>query len=214
MAGQGEKTALQARSIQTRNRIVAAFEALLKEKAFEDISVAEIASKAGVSVGAIYRRFENKDAFIPLILEAYKNRVEAFAADPANQLAPDPEAGLFTALQEMTQLAWRFLEQDGNLLRAAFIHARTRPDLVGEEWDDLLAASAAGYAQVLHIFEEEVQRPDINEAAKMTLYLLNVGIVEYGLYPKEGPAAVLTMTPEAFTKSLARAIYGYLVTAD
>ncbi|WP_306253649.1 TetR/AcrR family transcriptional regulator [Parvularcula sp. IMCC14364] len=214
MAGQGEKTALQSRSIQTRNKIVAAFEALLKEKAFENISVAEIADKAGVSVGAIYRRFENKDAFIPLILEAYKKRIEAFAADPANHLEPDIQAGLFPALQEMTRLAWRFLEKDANLLRAAFIHARTRPDLVGEEWDDLLAVSAAGYAQLLRLFAEEIQRPDINEAAAMTLYLLNVGISEYGLYPKEGPAAVLALPPEMFTKSLARAIYGYLTTAD
>ena len=63
----GAKPALQTRSQQTRDKLVAALERLLRDKAFENISVAEIAREAGVSVGAVYTRFENKDAFIPVL---------------------------------------------------------------------------------------------------------------------------------------------------
>ena len=44
----------------------------------------------------------------------------------------------------------------------------------------------------------------------MTLYLLNVGMAEYGLYPTQGPAAAIQLSPEHFTRALARSIYGYL----
>lgn len=214
MVRQGEKIALQARAHETRDKLVTSLEVLLKENAFEDISVAAIAKQAGVSVGAVYRRFENKDALIPIVLDVYKARVEAFALVPESRFQPDLEAGLFAALLKMSQLAWQFLEQDGHLLRAAFIYARTRPHLIGADWDDFLEESATGYRQLLTLFADEVERPNLDEAARMTLYLLNTGIAEYGLYPKQGPGSVLRVSSDQFTEGIARAIYGYLTTAE
>lgn len=214
MTRQGEKVALQARARKTRDKLLVALEALLKERAFEDISVTAIAERAGVSVGAVYRRFENKDAFIPIVLDIYRARIEAFAAAPENRFEPAPDAGLFAAIQRISQLAWQFLKQDGHLLRAAFIYARTRPDLVGAEWDRFLEESAAGYRRLLSLFANEIARRDLDEAARMTLYLLNTGISEYGLYPKQGPGSVLKVTPGQFIDAIARAIFGYLTVPE
>ena len=77
----GAKPALQTRSQQTRDKLVAALERLLRNKPFEQISVAEIAQEAGVSVGAVYTRFENKDAFIPVLFDLYKARLQDHASD-------------------------------------------------------------------------------------------------------------------------------------
>ena len=82
MASQGVKPAEQLRARETRDKLVAALERLLKEKAFTEISVAEIANEAGVAVGTVYRRFENKDALIPVVFDLYRARVEAQAASP------------------------------------------------------------------------------------------------------------------------------------
>ena len=214
MARQGEKITFQARARRTRNNLVEALETLLKEKAFEDISVTAIAKQAGVSVGAVYRRFENKDAFIPIVLDVYRARIEAFATAPESRLELDPDAGLFAALQKMSQLAWQFLKQDGHLLRAAFIYARTRPHLISADWDDFLEESAASYKQLLSVFSNEIARTNLDEAARMTLYLLNTGIAEYGLFPLQGPGSVLRVTSDQFTEAIARAIYGYLTTPE
>lgn len=56
--------ARQARSRRTAERIVAAAVDLLGEKGFEEMSVAEIAGRAGVSIGGFYARFPGKDALL------------------------------------------------------------------------------------------------------------------------------------------------------
>ncbi|MGH7471524.1 MAG: TetR/AcrR family transcriptional regulator [Longimicrobiales bacterium] len=76
----------QARSRRTELAIANALSALLREKPFADISVAEIASGANVSVGGFYARFASKDALLALvelgILESF-NEAAASALDPA-----------------------------------------------------------------------------------------------------------------------------------
>ena len=84
------------------------------------------------------------------------------------------------------------------------------PDLIGPEWDEFLESGAASYKALLALYADEITVTDIDQAARMTLYLLNVGMAEYGLYPTQGPAAAIQMSPEQFSNALARAIYGYL----
>lgn len=54
----------QARSRETEQRIVIAALQLLGERTFEQMTVAEIATSAGVSVGGFYARFAGKDALL------------------------------------------------------------------------------------------------------------------------------------------------------
>ena len=65
------KPAQQYRSRETEDAIVAAATALLAERPFEQISVAEIAQRAGVSVGGFYARFKNKGALRHLLDEHF-----------------------------------------------------------------------------------------------------------------------------------------------
>jgi AcrR family transcriptional regulator len=212
--GQGEKHAIQVRAKKTRDKLVMAFTSLLREKPLDDIAVAEIAKRAGVSVGTVYRRFDSRDAFLPLVLEAYQARLIEFATSREGRFELNPDAGMLYALKEMTRLGWQFLTDNVHLVRAAYITARTRPDLVGGLWDDVLAQSARGYRQVLDLFADEIIHEDRDEAAAMVLYLMNVGLAEYALYPEEGQGAALSIEPERFTSSLARSIYGYLTIRD
>ncbi len=69
----------QQRSVETLTRILVATIDLLGEKDLREISVAEIALRAGVSTGTIYTRFEHKDAlFTYLIGELLKKQVATF----------------------------------------------------------------------------------------------------------------------------------------
>lgn len=54
----------QARSRETMKAIVAAFLELARHRSYDEISVAEIAEAANISVGGFYARFESKDALI------------------------------------------------------------------------------------------------------------------------------------------------------
>ena len=50
----------QERSKRTYNKLLDALEDLLEQRTIHDVSVSEIADKAGVTTGAIYRRFRDK----------------------------------------------------------------------------------------------------------------------------------------------------------
>lgn len=69
-----EKWALpvrQARSRATRERLLAAAEKVFAEKGYDGAKLSDIAEEAGVSVGAVYFRFKDKDALFLAIAESF-----------------------------------------------------------------------------------------------------------------------------------------------
>jgi len=207
---QGTKPVTQARARATRDKLVAALETLLREKTFEDISMADLAREAGLAVGTVYRRFDNKEAFIPVIFDLYMSRLQARMATPEGQTEIDPEKGLRAALRAICAGAWAFTKTDGHLIRAAHVYAHLRPDLVGEEWDELLEASVLGFTQVVGVFSEEINRPDGDAAARMLVYLMNTLLSEKGLYREDGIGSVLRVSDDVFVRDIADTLYGFL----
>lgn len=61
--GDWTKPAYQHRSRQQRDRLLKAGERVFAEKGFWQAHVADIAKRAGCSVGSFYRRFQDKEAF-------------------------------------------------------------------------------------------------------------------------------------------------------
>ena len=61
--------AQQRRSRDTHDNIVGAFRALLATEAFDAVSVAQIAKRAGSSVGGVYARFASKDAMLLPVID-------------------------------------------------------------------------------------------------------------------------------------------------
>jgi len=69
-----EKWALpvqQERSRATRERLLAAAEKVFAEKGYDGAKLSDIAEEAGVSVGAVYFRFKDKDALFQAIAETF-----------------------------------------------------------------------------------------------------------------------------------------------
>lgn len=209
----GVKPAIQKRSRETRDKLVRALEVELRTRPFDQISVADIAKRAGLSVGSVYRRFENKDAFIPVIFEIYQSRLVEFNTNPKTQVQIDPEKGLREALHTVSRSGWKFLVPEAHIIRSAHLYARLRPDLIGDEWDALLESSVQGYFQALEAFSAEILRPVTRETAELVAYFFNSIFVEKGLYPDDGPGAVVSMDGERFSIEMAEIIYSYLVTA-
>ena len=203
----GAKPALQARSKQTRDKIVAALDRLLKQRPFEQVSVAEIAAEAGVSVGAVYQRFENKDALIPVLFELYRQRLDEEAERRASEPAPE---GLRATLKAAMAQAWAMMERHGHLMRAAHLHARLRPDLVGPEWEPLIEASRRSIEAVIEAYRREITHPDPDLAAETLTYFLNTALIEAGLYPDVGPPLGAALQGGVLADELADYAWGYL----
>ncbi len=62
---------MQQRSCTTAKLFVDAAITLLKEKTWTELSVAELAKRAGRSVGVFYQRFSSKDAFLDVLMTAH-----------------------------------------------------------------------------------------------------------------------------------------------
>jgi len=75
----------QARSWRTQQRILEAGTALLEEGGTEALTIAAVASRAGASVGGVYRRFGDKDR---LIAALQREMIEHFRADIIRRFTP------------------------------------------------------------------------------------------------------------------------------
>ena len=65
----------QTRSLDTQERILLALEDLLAERFFEQITIRDLADRAGVASGTVYRRFKDKEALLPVLYQRYDQRL-------------------------------------------------------------------------------------------------------------------------------------------
>jgi AcrR family transcriptional regulator len=68
---------MQLRSVDAIQRLAAAGSALLSERDYESVSVADIAAAAGMSVGAFYTRFPSKEHLVVHLMRGLRDELEA-----------------------------------------------------------------------------------------------------------------------------------------
>lgn len=106
------KPAYQQRSRQQRDRLLKAGERVFAEKGFWQAHVADIAKRAGCSVGSFYRRFEDKEAFFLSLqtdMAAHGEvNIARFFDDPA--CVTDPLLQVFVRLVRNTARTMKGIE--------------------------------------------------------------------------------------------------------
>jgi AcrR family transcriptional regulator len=116
----------QARSHLTLGRILDAAEGLLAEKRWEDTSVAEIAKRAGSSVGAFYARFRDKEALLSALHERFVEEARA-TADLAMSEERWAKASISEIVRELVAFQVRIQDQRQGLMRAIALRATESP---------------------------------------------------------------------------------------
>ncbi|MEI9988642.1 MAG: TetR/AcrR family transcriptional regulator [Rhizomicrobium sp.] len=81
--------ALQERSRETRDRLIAAAEEAFSQRGYEGARIADIAKAAGCSTGSVYFRFKDKSALFAGIVERFAEEAQALV-----QALPVPGAGM------------------------------------------------------------------------------------------------------------------------
>ena len=94
----GDLTAKQERSRETRRKLVASCLELVDRRPFDQVTVADIAKGAGVSVGNFYRRFASKEGILPDLYAVYEERFAAFA-ESFSEGAPIAQAAALEAVE-------------------------------------------------------------------------------------------------------------------
>ena len=76
-------TPSQTRGKERVRRILAASLSLFKERGVEETTTNEIAARAGIPIGSLYRYYPNKDAIIRVLTDLYIDDLSAIFADIA-----------------------------------------------------------------------------------------------------------------------------------
>ncbi|MEM9724111.1 MAG: helix-turn-helix domain-containing protein [Pseudomonadota bacterium] len=106
----------QDRAVKTEQALLDALEALLEQVPFAEVTVAKVATAAGVTTGAIYRRFEDKEA---LLRGAFQRFLERTRADAALRLSEAPDLSDRDILRVAVDRTIDFTLANAPLMRAA-----------------------------------------------------------------------------------------------
>jgi AcrR family transcriptional regulator len=110
----------------TLHRILDAAERVLEEKSFTEATVAEIMEGAGVTVGAFYRRFPDKDALLHLLDERFFSEMKErgdTVLDPSRWNG----ASISDILIELARVAVETYRARRGVARGLFLRARVDP---------------------------------------------------------------------------------------
>lgn len=155
----------QRRSEQTLEAILDAAEALIGKKGYAATSVSEIANRAGVTIGALYGRFDSKEALLQGLSERLSDQTRAVFEQLFADLSEEDIVFRRALERSMEAMVWLYRDR-ASLLRALNQAATTNPVLRKR----LLAFNAdicARLYRALGRFSEEVTHPKPAMAMKL-----------------------------------------------
>ncbi|MCX4679234.1 TetR/AcrR family transcriptional regulator [Streptomyces sp. NBC_01433] len=136
----------QARSAATLARVLRAAEEIASSSGLEEMTITGVAQRAGVSVGTIYRRFEDKEQLITALTERMLERREEYVAERLRAAEPSlsgvMDAYANALLQSFADSSKLFPE----LMRVRGTRALDRGARTITEIHRLLLQAAAPYA--------------------------------------------------------------------
>lgn len=118
----------QRRSEQTLETILDAAEALIAKKGYAATSVSEIASRAGVTIGALYGRFDSKEALLQGLSERLSDQTRAVFEQLFADLSEEDIKFRCALERSMKAMVWLYRDR-ASLLRALNQAATTNPVL-------------------------------------------------------------------------------------
>ena len=201
------KPVRQRRSEEKRDRILRALEVLLTERDFSQIRVADIAERAQLSPATIYQRFSNRDAALSILIELYVQRSLDWALSEEGRVDFRQDPDLRSALVRLASSAWRQADALGYVMRPAYLCSRSRPDLLGEVWQQTAQLAREGFAALLKHFDSEVTSSSL-ATADLIKDLFNFMLLGKLLHADTD--AEHFRTEHAFSEALANLALGYL----
>jgi AcrR family transcriptional regulator len=212
-ASASTRTPRQPRSRKTEERILRAFGELLGSARYEDVSVQQVAGRAGISVGGFYARFASKD---DLLLHAMYAGYVQEALGLAQQVL-DPArwagAGIAPIAEAYFGLMLQAARNHGPVLREIVHRTRGNPETVAHSaaWAAFRQGVTEPFRQLVADRMDQIDHPDPPFALRFSFSAVSSALRESLLFghmsPSMGPVEEDVMAHE-----LARMFCRYLGT--
>ncbi|MBV9682050.1 MAG: TetR/AcrR family transcriptional regulator [Solirubrobacterales bacterium] len=147
----------QRRSRESYERVLDAAHALLEENGFEGLTVQEVAARSGVSVGAIYERFGNKET---LLRDVHARLMESMLQ--SGESAGDPAAsasGAAAAVAAVVAGMARVMNDNRKALRA-FMHLGAVDEVISARGSKASIALSKTFKRALMPYATEFRHPE------------------------------------------------------
>jgi len=170
--------AQQARSRESLQRLLKAAAEILQEDGLERATIPRISARAGLSPGAVYRRFPDKDALMQTVVLTLAQENDA---NLTKLLTPEKAAGLTLkeALGEMLQLTVVSFRRSSRLLSAVVQYFRNHPDQAfRKNVDSIELLTFRRMIDYLLHFRKEIRHPDPERALAFVLTIVSHSLRE------------------------------------
>ena len=200
----------QRRSQETLNRFLETTQDLLQEKHFDNISVSEIVERAGSSVGAFYSRFEDKEALLGCLRDAFAQDTE----EEARRLAASRDwdaAPLEAAVTEFVRMLVHQHRRHRGTLRALVSRSIAgRTGAIPQNGLEMISPTRFGELMIGR--RSEISHPNPDVAVHLGLAMVTGAVRERILFPELSTSAKPTvpLTDAVLVEELSRALLGFL----
>jgi AcrR family transcriptional regulator len=184
----------QQRGQKTYDALIATGFRLLEERELEDITIAELARKAGYSVGAFYARFRSKDEFFDAMIAHHleqrtRTREHLFATLPDETLVSE-------LIEDLVSYYWK----RRRFWRAALIRSVREPEF----WEPIrVHGRELGNLMIARIERQAARQLTKAEETNVRFALqVALGTVNNAIINRPGP---ILLGQKQFVENLARA---------
>lgn len=201
----------QQRSLDTQERILDAFEELLKETFLDDITVRQIAKKASITPATLYRRFKNKDALLPVLYGRYEMRMEVWASgiwDPETLIQKNT---IPDRINHIVQSHIEFYRKNKWMIRTLYLNARTsNNDLESTGNSDRKRIYGDIFHPIIELIPEE-NTDNIDSKFPFLILILISSINEKLMFSDQKLASLLDLSDDQFSDQLSQCLTGVIM---
>ena len=168
----------QSRSRESLKRLVKAAQDVLQEKGLEGATIPRIAARAGLSPGAVYRRFPDKDALLRKVVVATLQRIDERTAI---FLTPDlaKQCTLKFFIEQIVRDSLLSYRRYTRLLSSITQFFRTHPSAAfRREVDEIETRTFRRVVQFLLQYRKDIHHPYPEAAISFSLAVLGFSLRE------------------------------------
>lgn len=203
-AGVAPLRAVQPRARATRDALLSAGRALLADRDFDALSIAELAGAIGLSVGSFYGRFRDKESFFALLQEQVTAEWLSAARETLTG-AGDASRSAGRVIADVVAVTVRAYRRDRGLIRAALKHASNHPG----SWTPVRRTGERFVGELVAVLAPRLGHLDPAQREPRTRFAMQMlfGTALNGVLNDPGP---LKLDDPGLERELARALQAYL----
>lgn len=195
---------VQPRALVTQDALLAAGRRLLQDRTLDELSIADIATESGLSVGSFYGRFRDKDSYFAVLQE----RANAEWLEEGRALLrrhrPQP-ASARRLLREICAVYVGIFRRERGFVLAALRHATTHPG----SWTPFRSAGQAFVAEAAEVLEPLLDHLPPSQRAQRLRFAMQLMFAS-GINAVLNDPGPIRLDDPRLEAELARAVCAYL----